>query len=305
MVKNICLGFTCLLSFMTYSQVDMAKVESNLAYHADVMINAMEVQHRVKACSAFQKDFEAMLATPGSYDYSFDAIKWISRMQSDDQSYKIYTWVVEDEEGISTPYGYVQFEDGTYIQLRDQSNFTADTEYELNDDQSWYGAVYYKVMPLESGMGKTDMLLFGYRQISKFDKIKILDVISVDDSKQITFGKEIFVKEIEDSRDEVRTRLLLTYSSDASVSLNYNESMAMIVHDHLIARMGRLPGQGPTNLPDGSYVGYKQDGDRYLYVDKLFDQVSETAPRPQPVLGQKDKNIFGKPKTQTKKRRNE
>ena len=46
--------------------------------------------------------------------------------------------------------------------------------------------------------------------------------------------------------------------------------MQLIVHDHLIRRMGRIAGQGPVNLPDGSYEGYMFDNGKWMYKEKLF-----------------------------------
>ena len=67
--------------------------------------------------------------------------------------------------------------------------------------------------------------------------------------------------------------------------------------------MGRKPGQGPTLVPDGSYVGYKWDGTYWNKVDKIFDQVSATPP----MDGRKkksNKTLFGgeKIKKASKKR---
>jgi len=75
----------------------------------------------------------------------------------------------------------------------------------------------YNIMPATSDSSSTDYILMGYRQIAKFDKVKVLEVLSVNDG-EITFGKELFLKEVEGSRDEVRTRLLMTYTRADSIT---------------------------------------------------------------------------------------
>ena len=288
----------------SYSQVDFTAVEKDLAYHADIMVNVTVEDHRFKAADLFREQFEVMLNTPDSYDHEFESLKWISKLVAADNSFRIFSWIVADADVVSKTYGYIQFADGRVVKLNDTGEMNTDLEYEQTDADNWFGAIYYNIMPATSDSSSTDYILMGYRQIAKFDKVKVLEVLSVNDG-EITFGKELFLKEVEGSRDEVRTRLLMTYSADANVTLNYNESMQMIVHDHLIPRMGRIEGQGPTQLPDGSFVGYKLEGDQWKYVDKLFNQTSATAPRPQPVLGNdKDKDIFGGSKTKKKKKRN-
>ena len=115
---------------------------------------------------------------------------------------------------------------------------------------------------------------------------------------QPVFGAEIFKKVQENKRDDVKSRLLLKYSDDANVSINFNPGLDMIVLDHLIPRMGTRPGQGPTFLPDGSYVGYAWDAENgfFNYIDKIYNQVSDTPPMPKPILGEqeKSKDIFGR-----------
>ncbi len=285
------------------SQVNFDSIEDDLAYHADIMINTTVASHRFKAANLFQEQFENMLKTEGSYKHSFESLKWISQLTSEDNKFRIFSWIVADENVVSKTYGYIQFADGQFITLNDTGEMSSDLEYELTGSQDWFGAIYYNIMPFKSA-GNTDYILFGYRQFAKFDKVKVMDVLSIVDNK-VTFGKDLFVKKIEGERDEVKTRLLLTYSADSNVSLHYNENMSMIVHDNLIPRMGRIKGQGPTQLPDGSFVGYKQEGNSWVYVDKIFNQISDEAPRPMPVLGSDAQtDIFGKSKSQTKKKRN-
>ena len=78
----------------------------------------------------------------------------------------------------------------------------------------------------------------------------------------------------------------------------------MIVFDHLIPRMGRLPGQGQTMLPDGSYVGYKWDGEYFNYIEKIYHETQAEAPFPSPILGSDNRNIMGQNKKTSKKRKN-
>lgn len=304
-MKALFLSLIASISLVTSinSQTDFVTVEKELAYHADIMVNATVAAHRFKAANLFDQQFVTMLNTPGSYDHPFESLKWISKVSSDDNKFRIFSWIVADDDIVSKTFGYIQFADGRVITLEDSGEMTADIEYEQNDASSWFGALYYHIMPFNNN-GKTDYILFGYRQFAKFDKVKVLDVLSIE-GDEITFGKELFVRKIEGSRDEIKTRLVITYSADSNVTLNYNENMGMIVHDHLISRMGRIEGQGPTQVPDGSFVGYKQESESWVYVDKIFNQTSETAPRPQPVLGKdKSKNLFGTSSKSKKKRRN-
>ena len=90
-------------------------------------------------------------------------------------------------------------------------------------------------------------------------------------------------------------RIVKEYSSEASVRMNYDPLMEMVIFDHLITQNGPH-GEGPVNYPDGSYEGYKFEEGRWNYVEKVFDQVQDEAPRPFPVLEGEQKTIFGKDK---------
>lgn len=297
---------TCILLisqfFVQLSAQSFSELEKDMAFHADNMTNAIKAEHRLRSAGMFQQLFEEAIVMPTSYEYGFDSLKWISKLEAHNASFRIFSWLIAGEDNVSTPYGYIQFADGTWQKLNDDLAITADTEYEMLDADSWLGAIYYKIMP--NANKPNSYLLFGYRQTSKFDKIKVLEVLELD-GKTINFGSDIFVKKVEDARDEVRSRILLTYSSDANTILNYNDQAGMIVYDNLISRMGQQEGQGPTFYPDGSYIGYKLEGDQWQYVDRLFTETSAVPPRPQPVLGKgNNKNIFGRKKGGVKKKRN-
>lgn len=117
-----------------------------------------------------------------------------------------------------------------------------------------------------------------------------MDVLHIDEG-EITLGGEFF--EDRNSPGTYLERIMIRYSIDATANLNYNPGLKMIIHDHLIQRIGRMPGQGPVMLPDGTYEGYEWKDGKWQYVEKIYEHTYDEAPRPTPVLDEK-KNIFGK-----------
>jgi hypothetical protein len=87
----------------------------------------------------------------------------------------------------------------------------------------------------------------------------------------------------------------LEFSAEASVKLNYDQALGMIVFDHVISMEGQH-GEGPTYVPDGSYEAFKIMKDKLVYLEKLPVTVLKDAPRPSPVLDTRDKKIPGTPK---------
>jgi hypothetical protein len=92
---------------------------------------------------------------------------------------------------------------------------------------------------------------------------------------------------------------MLQYSPESSVTVNYDEIREMIIFDNLMTVNGQY-GEGPTKIPDGTYHGFVQKNGLWIHVDKVFHEILEEAPVPNPVLeaksGEKKKDIFGRDK---------
>ena len=75
----------------------------------------------------------------------------------------------------------------------------------------------------------------------------------------------------------------------------------LVLFDHLIPMPSPF-GRGITSVPDGSYDGLRlEKGGRWKYIVKVFNDVMDEAPRPEPVLDDRQgKDIMGKVKKQKK-----
>ncbi len=295
---------TILLSLFIVGDVLQAQDQllDDIAYYGDVMVNAYEAKHRVRAKVEFDLLIDRYV-TEGYYKTDdWAAVEPYTRQQeSEDESLFIITYQVNTGVYPYTYGGYVIHE-GNITQLRHESTLDLDSQYQSYGAEDWYGALYYNLLPIKGN--PQSYLLFGYQHAKEFDKAKFIDVITVQDG-DITFGKEIFITRVEDGRDDIKQRFILEYSSDTNASLNYNESIDMIIFDHLMPRMGQQAGQGSTYVPDGTYEGYKYEKGSYVYVEKIFDHIYDEAPRPEPVFNNgtgNKKDILGKEKRATKSR---
>lgn len=289
--------FILLISFLFLGSFSNAqiKLDSNqeLAFYCDIMINADDPSHREFGQEKFNTLLSNELNQEGAYVKDFSFLKWIPILENSDQTFKIYSWELKLEDGKYKQFGFIHMKDGSIHTLTSEGNDLEDISYEFISTEDWYGAMYYKLEEFTS-KGEKLYMLFGRRSYSKFNTLKIADVLTFEENVP-SFGKEIFKLSGDGTRGDIKTRLILNYSADANVSLNYNPDLEMIVHDHLIARMGRMPGQGPTQLPDGSYVGWKLKDGMWNYVEKIYDQKLDEAPRPNPILdGRKGSSISGK-----------
>jgi len=279
--------------------------ENPLDFYGDVMVNAVEGKHRTYAADLFYKELQKELAKEDSFYDPLANIEWISKLYAADSSFRVISYQVNVNDASYDSYGFIQTQSGSVIPLVNKNAELEDVEYLSLDKDNWFGALYYNMMEVEIE-GKTNYLLFGYDGYSKYDRRKVVEVITDVTEDNVVFGNEIFIVEKEGERPDRKQRILIEFSGHSNVTLNYDEGLDMIVHPHLISRMGTVPGQGATNVSDGSLVGYKlgEDG-LWHFVEKIYNYVSEEAPRPQPVLdgNKKDTDIMGKSIKKKKKRR--
>lgn len=296
-VFSLCLAF--IASFVT-AQAKYLPVD-DLKFYADIMANAGNPDHKQRAHDEFLDRFDKWINSSDFDKSLLSDIDWLSVKSPEDQSFTIVTWQLSKDINANSYYGYI-IKNGKVTRLT-ASEDLGDMEYDVLSATDWAGVLYYNILTVQES-GQNLYILFGYDAHQNYESRKIADVLTFDGDTPV-FGKEVFKEKTEGRRDKIKNRLVLDYASDSNVSLNYNPSLKMIVFDHLIPRMGRIPGQGPTMLPDGSYVGYKWDGTHFNYIAKIYDQTQEVAPFPKPVLGSEadKRNIMGQNANKKKKRR--
>ena len=269
------------------AQFDLNSGTRPLSFYSDVMVSAIEAEHRSYASQMFYNAFKTYADSVNVYEADLSFLKTLSVLTHDEAEFKLISWQVEKASFVYEYHAFVVFEDGSYTELIQSPVIDNSIQYMSVDPGSWYGALYYNLMPLD----KNRFVVFGYNAYGKYDHIKIADVLTIN-GKDVSLGAPIF--EDRSEADSYMERIVLKYSSDASVNLNYNPGLKMIIMDHLEARMGRQEGQGTTMIPDGTYEGYEYVDNHWKYVEKIYDHSygENNFPRPKPVLDKK-KNLFG------------
>lgn len=266
---------------------DINQKQIDLAYHADILVNAVSPLHRERAHQQFYKDMKSVLEIDGSFSFPFDSLHWISIQESPDKSFRFITWQLAGVNDTYSYYGFYQDANQT-LELNSTVKFDRNIEYQDIKADHWYGQLVYEIVPMDDYF-----LLFGFSQIDKFTKSKVAEVLKIVDGVPV-FGSPVF-SDSSSAYSEAKQRLVLNYSADALVNLTYNPGLNMLVYDHLVSRMGRMPGQGPTLVPDGTYKAYeKTDSGKWNYVDHLYSEISDEKPK----TGSKNekRDLFGRGK---------
>jgi hypothetical protein len=281
------------------SRSEMAVLEDTLGYLSYLIVNDSLEENRFAAVKKFIPTLVKALKKENSFDYSFERLKNVSIQYAPDSTFRIFTWQLYVNADDYRYYGAIQMNDKALnlIPLIDRSFEVEDVENTILSADKWYGSVYYNIKSFDTPEGPK-YLLFGFDGYSFFTKRKVVDVLQFKDGKAI-FGAPVFISEDPNNAFLPKNRLVMTYSAEASIKLNYDEHQKIIIHDHLIQAMSSIPGQGPVSLPDGSYEGYKLKDGHWTYVSKIYDHVyeNEEATRVEPILNttdrKKKKDLFG------------
>ena len=273
-------------------------LEDTLGLLSFLIVNDSMPENRFAATKKMIPTLVKALKINNSFSYPFEQLRTVSIQYPADSTFRVFTWQLYVDVDDYRYYGAIQMNtpELQLFPLIDRTKEVQAEEQDILPPDKWFGALYYNIHQFDSPNGRK-YLVFGFNGNSFFNKKKFIDVLSFENGKA-SFGTPVFIEE--DSitgRRTVRNRIVREYSSETSIRMNYDETFDLIIFDHLIMMAGSY-GQGPTYVPDGSYEGYRLGDDGlWYYVEKVFDQVSEEAPRPEPVLnGEKKRDIFGKKK---------
>lgn len=280
------------LSAADYAAIDA--VEDTLGLLAYAFVNDSLPENRFVAVQAFIPKLVQALKHQGSFSYPFEQLHAVSIQYPPDSTFRIFTWQLYVDKDTYRYYGAIQMNtpELQLFPLVDRSfEIVKDPEYIQLEPKDWYGSVYYNLYPVQTAE-QTHYLLFGFDGYEFFRKRKVVDVLTFVDGKP-SFGAPVFIHANADGTTFTKNRLLLEYSAAASVRCNFDPVHEIILFDHLIAMDGEHR-EGEVHIPDGTYSGYQLENGKWQYIEKVFHEVLDEAPRPSPVLGSKAKDIFGR-----------
>lgn len=274
------LFFLFISSNVTFSQdfSALSKIEDTLNVLSYSVVNDPLEENRFASCNQLIKKLVSGLKFPSSFNYPFNRIQSISIQYPPDSSFRIFTWQLYVKENEYRYYGAIQMNtpELTLFPLIDRS-FEIEDSLQTRDliSDQWYGVIYYNTLSRSHPKYGKYYLMFGYDAYSFFKRRKVVDVLWFDQGKP-KWGLPVFSK-----KEQNLKRLMLEYSAEVSVGLNYDEQLELIIYDHLIEQEGKY-GEGINRFPDGSYEGYREENGQWFYVEKVFNQINEEVPMPAP-----------------------
>ena len=128
---------------------------------------------------------------------------------------------------------------------------------------NWYGALYYKVIPIKKG-GKTIYTVLGWDYNTPLSQIKIIDVIYFN-GKNVKLGSPIFK-----SGNTTEKRVFFEYSKKVTMSLKYEENRERIIFDHLSPESPSMKKFRAFYVPDMSYDGFKLKKSKWVLQEDII-----------------------------------
>jgi hypothetical protein len=179
-------------------------------------------------CMSLNEEFmsllEEVLQQKNSFQYKWDSVRNFSVVASPDGEFKLFTWYIVKNDYNCENFGFIQKKNSNRMKnvlfpLYDKRKAIDYPQSYIGDINRWYGAVYYKIIPLQFNKEKTYYTLLGWNGNDRFTNQKIIEVLSFKDNMEQTpvFGAYIFRKY---SQSRV-ARVIIEYAKEASLSLKW------------------------------------------------------------------------------------
>lgn len=286
----------CFFAILSFGQnkSDIQKIDSLNDYSYRI-INETDLAKRLKADSFFTKILVRSLKAPNSFNKSLDSLHYISILTSPDKRFRIFTWQLMVNENLTRQHGAIQMNTRNgelkLFPLIDKSDVTLNITDTIANHLGWMGAVYYKLIQNQFN-NNTYYTLIGFDANNIRTEKKVIDVLYFDNEKPI-FGGDFFAKDTSNQllKNKPVARYVLEYKKFASPRLNFDSSLNLIVMEHLISESNE-PSKKYTLVPDGDYEGFKWQNGKWVYIKKLFTEVTEEGAAPTPIPLNKNNGLF-------------
>lgn len=251
-------------SFQTPAGTDLAVYQDTLAALGKTIMTAEFSPDRIEANYQFIKTLVSALQAPNSFSFKFDSVENMRILYPSDSSFRVMTWYVDRGNSAYRFYGAIQMNEPELklFGLVDHGTEFVRPEDTVSSYETWYGAYYYELIPVQTGSHPYFVLLGwngGDYRISR----RVIDVLHFRGGKPV-FGMPVF-----QTADGPKNRIVFQYSNKASMMLNYLPKENTIVFDHLVPFSESQRGNYEFYGPDLSYDGFTLQDGRWVLQENL------------------------------------
>ena len=273
--------------------------EDSLKKLGPLILNGKDDFIKYNANDRFLTLLKEALEINNSFDYPFDSLITISRLEAPDHSFRIFTWNLPKSDGTYEHFGFIQSYNKRrkkyqVFELDDHSDELKDYEHQTLYPDNWFGAHYYKMIYTHNKKKKYYTLLGWDGNNATSDK-KIVDVLTFRSNGSPVFGASIFK-----NYGKKLKRVVFEYSQKASMLLNYDNQQyyvakkkrfifrkkkkkndvkikkiksGMIVFDYLMPLDESLKGRYEYYVPSVEFV------DAFVWIDGKWQYIHDVDAR--------------------------
>lgn len=246
--------------------------EDSLTHMADSMYNCQIPDIKVDINNQLIRLFKSTFKLADCYRFSFTKLKdYVNIMDAPDASFRIYNWEFQRNEGNCRYYCVIQKPDGSIIPMIDCSGQIirgGEDSVFYGKTNRWYGCLYYK-MVMKTVSGQQVYFLLGRNSNSLNSDRKIIEPLTFSSSGETQLGNHFF-RTIERGVTKEPMRFIHEYQKGSVVTLNTDDESGEIIFDHCESQIGD-PAKRYTYIPDGTYDGFRWDGQRWVMYENIID----------------------------------
>ena len=274
------------LSAQNISEKVIKEYEDTLLILSNNIMYGETLEIREKSNIGFISELKEVMKYKKSYDYPFNDLKTISRLNPEDNSFRLFNWILPKGNEASKYFAFIILpnSDNGYNQIIELKHTETDLfnfETTIYNNENWYGSLYYKIISPKKKNNQHYTLL-AWNGNNPESTIKIIDVLEIKNQKA-TLGKDIFIK-----GEDTTKRIVVEYNRNTSASVNFDEDKNRIVLDHLVPLKENQEGFNQFYVPEGSYDCFLYKNGEWIFKEDIDIRTNKSLPEID-----KDKNDRG------------
>lgn len=263
------LAFLTIVTSAVYAQDStLSDYEQELSVTLNKLRTSESNNDKESLNAEFKATLEKMILNEEALTYPFSQLQSVGIIDSPDKKMRIINWNVEQEDFSHKYYCYVLWKeekgnDYHFQELKDISFGIAMQPTETISAEQWYGALYYKIIPIER-RNKTLYTVLGWDHFTEMSTAKLIDVIYFV-GNDVKLGMPIFK-----AGSEIKRRMFFEHSEKTSMYLNYETDRERIMMDHLSPESPSMANFREFYVPDLSYDAMEFDGKRWNLIEDVI-----------------------------------
>ncbi|MCH2225727.1 MAG: hypothetical protein MK066_13230 [Crocinitomicaceae bacterium] len=262
---SILLFFTPLL--VNGQMTIMEDREDSLLVLLNTLRASQNDQEKAKNNAVFREFLKETLANPKSLTHPFSKLTTVGFIDSPDNLVRIVNWNVEQDNQTNQYFGFVLHNDPRrkkyYVTELIEDRFGLVEPTEVVTADKWYGALYYKIIPVKKG-SRTVYTVLGWDGHNTLSNYKLIDAMYVT-GKTVKFGSPIFkIGKV------TKKRLFYEHAQKTTMYLNYEANRKRIMMDHLSPESPSMKGYKSFYVPDLSYDAMKFEGGKWILHEDVI-----------------------------------